>query len=71
MKEEKLLRGALLAWGWLCLLLAALYLIFSLWAEVSPTLSFNPGSTGLGEWVGMGLLSLGMAQVLKHLSAKD
>ena len=57
-------------WGWLCLCWAALYLILSLWAAGGPGRHFNPGPTGLGEWIGMGLISLGLARVIELLEKK-
>ena len=56
---------ALKAWGVLCLACAVLYVVLGLYAAGRPEAYFYPGSTGLGEWIGMGLLSLGLARVLE------
>ena len=57
-------------WGCLCLFFAVVYLGLALYSANRPSVSFNPGSTGLGEWIGMGLLSLGLAQVIELLEKK-
>lgn len=64
-----MLKIILTVWGYICLFFAVMYLILSLYAASSPSATFTPGATGLGEWIGMGLLSLGVARVL-HLSEK-
>ena len=66
MRRDRLLITALRAWGWLCLAWAALYLILALYAAVNPDATFYPGSTGLGTWIGMGLISLGLSRVLEQ-----
>lgn len=58
-------------WGVLSLFCGALNLILALYAGLSPNTVFNPGSTGLGEWIGMGVLSLGLAAVLDRLDEHD
>lgn len=65
-----MLKGILKVWGCICLLFAALYLILALYAASNPINTFTPGATGLGEWIGMGLLSLGLARVLHLLEKK-
>ena len=57
-------------WGWLCLIFAAIYIGQDLYAAANPNAHFAPGSTGLGEWVGMGLISLGLARVIELLEKK-
>ncbi len=57
-------------WGWLCLAWAAVYLILALWAASGSGRDFYPGSTSWGEWVGMGLISLGLARLIELLEKK-
>ena len=64
------MKDILRLWGCLCLFFAAAFLGLSLYAASRPSMSFNPGSTGLGEWIGMGLLSLGLAQAIELLEKK-
>lgn len=64
------LKYILKAWGWLCLFFAAIYLLLTLYAAVQPSNVSTPGSTGLGEWIGMGLLCLGLSRVLELLEKK-
>lgn len=66
----KCLKTVLKVWGVICLVYAACYLCLDLYASVSPYTSFTTGSTSLGEWIGMGLLSLGMARVIELLEKK-
>lgn len=51
-------------WGVLCLIFAAFYMGLTLYAAATPSTIFTPGPTGLGEWIGMGLISLGLARVI-------
>ena len=46
-------------WGWVCLLAAALHGALTLYAAAVPYNIYQPGSTGLAEWLGMGLISHG------------
>lgn len=61
------MRIALKVWGWLSLACGGLNLALMLYAASSPTTSYNSGSMGWAEWVGMGLLSLGLARILDLL----
>ena len=35
-----------------------------------PSIVYNPGPTGAGEWISMGLISLGLARVIELLEKK-
>ena len=61
------LKTVLAVWGIACLLIAAVDLLLLLYDVATPRVTLNLGTTGPGEWLGMGLLSLGMAQVLRLL----
>ena len=65
-----MIKLVLKVWGVVCLVCAACYLCLVLYASVSPYGRFTPGSTGLGEWIGMGLLSLGAARIIDLLEKK-
>ena len=54
-------------WGWVCLLAAALHGALTLYAAAVPYNIYQPGSTGLAEWLGMGLISHGLAHVMARL----
>ena len=54
-------------WGWVCLLAAALHGALTLYAAAVPYNIYQPGSTGLAEWLGMGLISPGLAHVMARL----
>ncbi len=63
--NNRILRYALRVWGWLCLLFAVIYLVLTIWAAGGSDRNFYPGfSTGPGEWIGMGLISLGLSRLL-------
>ena len=64
------LKWILKAWGLLCLFFAAVYIGLALFAESNPYTTFNPGATSLAEWIGMGLISLGLARVIDLLEKK-
>lgn len=53
--------------GWVCLLAAALHGALTLYAAAVPYNIYQPGSTGLAEWLGMGLISHGLAHVMARL----
>jgi len=42
----------------------------ALYAACNPYTHFDPESTPLGEWIGMGLISLGLARVIELLEKK-
>lgn len=65
-----MLKGILKVWGCICLFFAVIYLILFLYAVSNPNNTFTPGATGLGEWIGMGLLSLGVSRVIHLLEKK-
>ncbi len=64
------MKQVLRLWGCLCLFFAAANLGLTLYSAAQPSVSFNPGSTGLGEWIGMGLISLGLAEIIDLLEKK-
>ena len=64
------LKWILKVWGYWCLIFAAVYIGEDLYAAANPNVHFAPGFTGLGEWVGMGLISLGLARVIELLEKK-
>ena len=64
MRRDRLLKIILTAWGLLCLFFAVLYTGLAIWAAGGSGRYFYPGNTGLPEWIGMGLLSLGLARLL-------
>ena len=57
-------------WGGFCLVVAVFYLCLLLFADASHSTSFGPGATSLGQWIGMGLLSLGAARIIDLLEKK-
>ena len=57
-------------WGWVCLLAAALHGALTLYAAAVPYNIYQPGSTGLAEWLGMGLISHGLAHVMARLAER-
>ncbi len=64
------MKRVLRIWGWLCLLFSVAYIGQVLYAAANPYAHFKPGATGLGQWIGMGLISLGLAQVIELLEKK-
>ena len=44
-------------WGWVCLLAAALHGALTLYAAAVPYNIYQPGSTGLAEWLGTDLIT--------------
>ena len=54
-------------WGWVCLLAAALHGALTLYAAAVPYNIYQPGSTGLAEWLARGLISPGLAQARARL----
>lgn len=66
----KHIKGILKVWGWFCLGFAFVYIGQDLYAAANPNVHSALGSTGLGEWVGMGLISLGLARVIELLEKK-
>lgn len=64
------MKQLLTLWGCLCLIFAAIYIGLLLYAAANPYSRFTPGATGLGEWIGMGLISLGLARVIERLEKK-
>lgn len=72
----KFLKTVLKVWGWLCLASLVLYLYWNVYNGNSPLDGFSPDTTGLelcvciGFWVGMGLISLGLARVIELLETK-
>jgi len=64
------MKRILTLWGVLCLIFAAFYMGLTLYAAANPHNIFTPGPTGLGEWIGMGLISLGLARVIELLEKK-
>ena len=65
-----MVKAALKIWGVLYLFFAAFYLALTLYAASSPNTTFSPGPTSLGEWVGMGLLSLGVSKIVDLMEKK-
>ena len=57
-------------WGWVCLLAAAVLGALTLYAAAVPSNISQPGSTGLAEWVGQGLISHGLGHVMARLDER-
>ena len=64
------LKWLLKVWGCLCLIFAAIYIGEDLYAAANPNVHSALGSTGLGEWISMGLISLGLSRVIELLEKK-
>ena len=68
----KYMKGILTVWGGICLFCALICLYGMLFldpgSELYLLLSYS--STSLGQWLGMGLLSLGLARVIGLLEKK-
>ena len=66
-----ILRIILKVWGWLSLVCGIFNLIMELYAAINPATTYYPGSMGWVEWIGMGLLSLGVAHCIELLERKS
>ncbi len=64
------IRPILKIWGGLCILIAIFYSCLAFYAAVNPYSHFDSGVTPLGAWIGMGLISLGLARVIELLEKK-
>ena len=63
----KYIHYVLYAWGGISLAIGILWLFLSFYAAASPNTVFNPGSTGAPEWIGMGVICLGLGRVITQL----
>ena len=63
----KYIHYVLYAWGGISLAIGILWLFLSFYAAASPNTVFNPGSISGPEWIGMGVLCLGLAHVITQL----
>ena len=54
-------------WGGISLAMGASWLVMTFYAAANPSVHFNPGSTGTPEWIGMGVICLGLAHVITQL----
>ena len=53
----KYIKDALMVWGCICLACTLMFLIRFLFLDgESPLMIFTDGPTGMGEWLGMGLI---------------
>lgn len=66
-----ILRTSLKVWGWLALICGVFDLIMEFYAATHPTVTYYSGSMGWMEWIGMGLLSLGVARCIELLERKN
>ena len=63
----KYIHYVLYVWGGISLAMGAFGLFLALYAAASPNTIFNPGSIGAPEWIGMGVICLGLAHVIAQL----
>ena len=61
-----MMKSILKLWGVISLVMGVSQLILTLYAAATPA-RFNPGSTGTPEWIGMGVICLGLAHVITQL----
>ena len=61
-----MMKSILKLWGVISLVMGVSQLILTLSAAATPA-RFNPGSTGTPEWIGMGVICLGLAHVITQL----
>lgn len=66
----KHIKGILKVWGWICLFFSVPHVASLVMVTAKPSIIYNPGPTGAGEWIGMGLISLGLARVIDLLEKK-
>lgn len=69
----KYIKSVLIIWGWVCLVLALVSLIQILFLDPANPTGIGiliSGAAGFEEWIGMGLISLGIARVIALLEKK-
>lgn len=64
------IKTVLKIWGWLCIIFAVVCLGLTIYAASVPNVHFASGSTPFEEWLGTGLISLGLARVIELLEKK-